>query len=252
VWHTPGTGPARQAAARDLTPIGQVTELTWAPHDDLIAVTGIDMELSVWRLTTDHLERQNQYEPATAAVARWSPDGTKLAIADSLSEDVHVLGPDGEPTTTLTTGLYGAEELYWSPDSNHLAATTVISQGLAWLWDVRTGDLRHSTKLSGPTGIVVDTSLAWSPDNTNAVVAADGRLLVLSVDGTQKALRGPDRADEVARWTTDGIQVISSPPDRTYFQVSWATPAGIWRTTTLEITPWRIATSIDLTGTAAL
>lgn len=115
----------------DSVPAGQhvqnVTELTWAPYDDLIAVTGIDMELSVWRLTSDHLERQNQYEPA--AVARWSPDGTKLAIADSLSEDVHVLGSDGEPTTTLATGLYGVEELYWSPDIEHLAATTVNQPG---------------------------------------------------------------------------------------------------------------------------
>ncbi|MFI7680611.1 hypothetical protein [Actinophytocola sp. NPDC049390] len=119
---------------------------------------------------------------------------------------------------------------------------------MAWLWDVRTGDLRHSTTLSGPTGIVIDTTLAWSPDNTKRGRrrgrAAAGPLRRRDTEGTARP--GPGRR---GRWTTDGIQVVSSPPDRTYFQVSWATPAGTWRTTTLELTPWRIATSIDLTGT---
>jgi hypothetical protein len=147
----------------------------------------------VWRLATDRLEQEDQYEPVKAETARWSPTGRQLAVTNSSTEDVLVLGPDGKSAATLKTGLYAAQELYWSPNGEHLAATTTTGGGVAWLWDVRTGDLRHSTTLSGTTGIVIHTTLAWSPDNTNAVVAADGRLLVLSVDGTQKALRGPDR-----------------------------------------------------------
>jgi WD40 repeat protein len=250
VWRVPTTGPAREIASEKATSGNLGVRLSWSARGDLIAVSGLSRELSVWHQLPDRLERRFDDLPTDTVDAQWSPDGTRLAVSTYRDPGVLVLGPDGKPVPGLALDgePWGVEHLYWSPDSSLLAATTVSGQGTAWMWDAATGELHQSATLAGPAGYVSsDLSLAWSPDNAQAVVGTGGRFLVLSVDGDRQALHSPDRAGVVARWAADGIQVVSAERYRTRVRVSWTNTTGTWHTTTFEVTPWRVATSIDLT-----
>jgi len=193
---------------------GQVSHLDWSPDGTAIAVTHVGSS-RIWLVPVDGRSPRVLHDagPRVAFAreredegARWSPDGSRIAVvAHRLAgESLLVIPVDGgEPPVELGGGsLVG-----WSPDGQRLAYTR--AGGLANQLVVATpsgGDLRVIASITGSI-----RGLTWAPDGTQVAYVADGNpypglagqvvAAPVSGDGAPVVL---NRASRDVEYTTSG------------------------------------------------
>lgn len=152
-----------------------------------------------------------------------NPQGTLLAVAD---ESKVVTLFDLETGNPLNQHLIGAGDLFdeggvhYSSDGNHIA---VSSFSFVWLFDGRTGILRHEI----PTG---SDDVAFSPDGTLLYVLADDVITVYDSNSgtpTQSATVGaPDdgRAASRLEVKADGTLVLLIPDESYNYYLTTLSP----------------------------
>ena len=149
----------------------------------------------------------------------WSPDGTLIAYANTITNASSLLDPvvvrvaDGLRTPLTSTPLDGVSVPRWSPDGTQLAFTTFIGAvkhiGIITVDGARLRDLGSGDDHAEEP--------AWSPDGTSIAVAFDvvspdstlnpGGIAIHAADGgSRRELRLPDvqSLSEPPTWSSEG------------------------------------------------
>jgi WD40 repeat protein len=197
-----------------------VTDLVFAPDEDILATMSFDDTVRLWRAGDGTLLRTlaSQERPGYELVdIAFSPDGALLALATSgvtelwrVSDGTLFQTLKGQPRHTFT--------IAFSPDGDTLAEGA--SSGTIWLWRVRDGALLR--KLKGHTKWITD--VAFSPDGA---VLASG-----SGDGTVRLWRVGDGkllyTLEGHTWEVDSVAF--APDGRTLASAGLDRTVRLWRT----------------------
>jgi WD40 repeat protein len=183
-------------------PTGAVRIPSFSPDGSLLAAPFVDEGIvRVWNLETRELVLElPDLEPKESTA--FSADGRRLAVTSWSAAVVVVDVASGHVVMELDTGG-DALDVDWSPDGRWIA--TGSADGIAQIWDARTGALRH--RLLGHTDEV--RTVDWSRDPS--------RLVTGGADGFAKVWRIEDDAtQEIFSFSTGGggIYATFSPDGR--------------------------------------
>jgi WD40 repeat protein len=187
IWRA-SDGQVLAALLPPTSPAG-VWSLAWSLDSQYLAVAW-GGRVSIWKaqVVNDfslwHQQRvllissDSSFWPTRVA---WSPDGTRLAVGDSVG-GLHLWNP----STGQMLGVLQATQSNpyanpaWSPDGTRIVALDVTAAGAKYaIWDAATG---KAMLLPSPNGIPVSggwsgpsnsMALGWSPDGTT-IAASDG------------------------------------------------------------------------------
>ncbi|MFL6428815.1 MAG: winged helix-turn-helix domain-containing protein [Acidobacteriaceae bacterium] len=117
----------------------------------------------LWRSRVDGSEKiQLTFPPMTAAMPRWSPDGTQIAFNATLPGEIwniYLVSGAGGSAEHLLSSNQGRFDVDWSPDGKSLVfGTTFDPTGSIYILDLSS---RHVSTLPGSKGLF---SPHWSPD----------------------------------------------------------------------------------------
>ena len=147
---------------------------------------------SVWVVNSDGSGRQQVSSDGRGP--QWSPDGTRLAFADS--DGYRVLNPDG--TVSQSLGGPGSAELTWSPDGTKIAYVSSLSSHLVF---ANADGTRLWPSYSGP-----GTSVRWSPDSARVTFQRSYGFWVMNADGTNLRQLNTE-AGSPPVWSPDGTRL---------------------------------------------
>lgn len=144
-----------------------------------------------------------------ADVARWSPDGKRIAFIRTTAEfGVYVVDADGSNLTRIAPG--GFVDLTWSPDAKTLALAS--SQGYIAVQNL-------TVYSETPLRLADGASPDWSPDGKKIVfVAGASALRVMNADGSGVVqILPPDVSADITvwavRWSPDGTRIAFTKCD---------------------------------------
>jgi WD40 repeat protein len=185
----------------------------------------------VWDTGTGKLLSQlndpmQQHRPDKVA---WSPDGKRIASADSLNMQKPVIwdAQSGKVLFTLQAETGKLKplwlELAWSPDGKKLAAVGSLwhrdsgrDEGMIMIWDTDTGQQEHLL-MAGMNGYRLWT-LAWSPDNRFIASGTTGSEIfvwnVVNDSPIAKLMGHRDIIDRLA-WSPESNRLASVARDGT-------------------------------------
>lgn len=132
---------------------------------------------NVTPLTADTL---NQLWPV------WSPDGSKIAFVSTQPNDhtynIYVMDSDGQNRKQLTHDSLGAVQPSWSPDGTRIAFSAEISSTNINIFTMASdgSDVRQLTHNAEE-----DESPTWSPGGGRIAYCVDGKIYVMTSDGSQ-------------------------------------------------------------------
>lgn len=169
--------------ALNLAGLTGLTQLSWSPSGDRLAVTGTKS----WLLRPDGSDLREIPGEAT-----WSSDGKTLAVA---TPDGQLLVGRADASDLHAIGAFPMQ-LTWSPDASRFA---FVRDGNVWTATRDGSDLHDVTSL--PLGGAADVS--WSPDGR--LLAVDGRhgLWLVAPDGSgRRWIRlGPGDSINAMKWS---------------------------------------------------
>ena len=185
----------------------------------------------VWDASTGKLLAQllDPYQQHTPDQVAWSPDGKRLATADSLNMQPRVIwdSQTGQILLTLQVKTGWLNPLWlglaWSPDGNKLAAVGSLrdpaagtDEGVILIWDAKTGQ-QQKLLTTGMNGYRLWT-VAWSPDGRFLACGTTGSDLfvwnMLNDTPLVRLLGHRDIIDRLA-WSPDRNQLASVARDGT-------------------------------------
>jgi dipeptidyl aminopeptidase/acylaminoacyl peptidase len=138
----------------------------------------------------------------------WSPDGSKLAVANG---EIVVMNADGSGRTNLTNHRGDSDSPSWSHDGRQIAFITSNGDGNAGVFVVNV-DGSALTRLTYPEReATIDATPAWSPDDSRIAFMRNGFIYVMNADGSAVA-RVTDHAlgiisDMQPAWSPDGRKI---------------------------------------------
>lgn len=203
--------------------VSYLTSLAWSPDSRQIALT-VDYRLVIWELGSGFSYiSEDEY---SAISAKWSPDGSKLAI---LSPDGSIEILDGTSFASLTTiprpevvpiRLFyepTSQILEWSPDSSQLAYfgnDFAVKDSMLIVLDASTGSA-VSTKNFMDNNI---WGIHWNP--ANAFLAVAGTDFTIQLWDTQthqisEILKAHTDVVTSMDWSLNGNYLASASRDRT-------------------------------------
>ena len=137
-----------------------VTALALSPDNQTLASVGADTTIHLWNIHTGEHKIEFMGHTYPVVSLAFSPDGNILASGSFKEIRLWNLTTEQPPRASV---LHGHRDmittLVFSPDSKILASTSFYGRIL--LWDMDTGQLRHS--LAAHTDSIL--ALAFSPDN---------------------------------------------------------------------------------------
>ncbi len=166
--------------------LAPVRSIAWHPTSESFATASMDGTIRTWGIDgTPGIVIEGHEAPVNTIA--WNPEGTVLAAGDD-NRVVRLWKADGQPGPILEGHHGGMTRVRWSPDGKWLASSSMgliptepgqqaIATVRLWKADGTPGPtLRgHSRSIRG---------LAWSPDSTQLITAAEDRQILLwSVDG---------------------------------------------------------------------
>jgi len=201
-----------------------------------------DSDYTLWRSKADGSERlQLTFPPLMAALAHWSPDGSKIAFSATSAGNgwsVYVISRDGGATERVPSDAnWWATDPTWSSDGKKLAfgfvQQTPPQQSSIQLFDLNTHQV---STLPGSDGIY---GPRWSPDGRYIIaLAADGNSLQLydSQKSSWKKLDTPGL-------DTFGYLTWSPDSSYVYFDLAVSKSNGFYR---LRAGDWKLEKVADL------
>jgi WD40 repeat protein len=157
-------------------------------------------ELDVWDANKGSLlQRLTDF---TMRQITWSPDGSKIAGADTSNRVIMVDASSGNTVQQFSGHSNLITQIVWRPDSQALAISS--ADGTVRMWDVATGAQLEQFTSAEPVYAV-----AWSPDGSQLVYGGGGATPVfVSVPGvptptSTPQTTAPDDIETVA-WSPDG------------------------------------------------
>jgi dipeptidyl aminopeptidase/acylaminoacyl peptidase len=122
----------------------------------------------------------------------WSPDGTKILLANS---DVWTIRPDGTGLTEIAVGATSKQHPDWSPDGTQFTAPVPnLTEDIFGMHccdiGVHDADGSNVRRLTNTPEQSEDLP-AWSPDGTRIVFQSHGEIGVIRPDGTDRMTVGP-------------------------------------------------------------
>ncbi len=204
LWRLPGREPLVLSGHA-----GAVTQVAFAPGDELVATLSADRTVRLWDPASGELVRVLEPKgPPTDRIA-WSPDGSRLAVGGQGGE-VRFLDPRGEePERVLAAHEAPVVAMAWTPG---LLVTGALD-GIVRLWDPATLEWRGA--LEGHAGTV--RVLAFSPDGQLiATGSADRTVRVWTRSGRVLAtLEGHEDHVTALSWHPGSGRLASSSFDTT-------------------------------------
>ena len=149
--------------------------------------------------------------PANDTHPVWSPDHTRIAFSSDRDGnwEIYVMNADGSGLLNLTQNPALDDYPSWSPDGKQIAFDSNRSSGNQYHYDLffMNADGSEQTKLTSEgKDILVDGTIAWSPDGTRIAVlenyGGEHAIILMNPDGSG-AVRIPFIASSVA-WSPDG------------------------------------------------
>ncbi|GEM_PF-1080689 len=154
----------------------------------------------------------------SAVSPTWSPDGTRIAFADTrngnppfLDLDLYIMNADGSDITPLLVEDTMQDNPAWSPDGNRIAFSTILRVGgLNREIFVINPDGSNLTRITNVLGY--DDEPAWSPDSSKIVFNSnrdgDDDIYMMNADGTNMVqLTNDPSYDFAPAWSPDGTQI---------------------------------------------
>ena len=183
-----------------VTPDGRFLSFTnWETGDVAIR----DLTTGQNRLITDNHDPYRYIEPSVP-----SPDSKSIAYAGEINDsfDLYVVGIDGsKPRVLNTTGIPVA----WTPDSRHLLAEFVKSDGNSDMMLLTVAD--GSAKLLKEKGKGLPSDGDFSPDGRYIAWSTREGISLFELQTGIESLLIPDQSNHrVLGWTPDGKYVMFS------------------------------------------
>lgn len=168
-------------------------------------------EFDIWVTDLEGTLSRLTDSPGADGLARWSPDGQRIAFVASRDGncEVYVMHADGTWQTNLTNS--DADDMYptWSPDGSEIAFTR---DGQLWVMELESGIARQLT-----TGSMHHNYPDWSPDGKELVFAGGSDApgpgvvhevyVVSSEGGEPRVLTDMDELLVSPRWSPDGSHI---------------------------------------------
>jgi dipeptidyl aminopeptidase/acylaminoacyl peptidase len=141
-------------------------------------------ERALWRSRIDGTDRlQLTYPPASAALPRWSPDGSQIVYSAALPGKVYkmfLVSAQGGDSEELLGEDQAQLDASWSPDGSRIAFGRQVDTSI-YILDLKT---RRVSTVPGSDGLF---SPRWSPDGGYlSANSADSKRLMLFDFKTQK------------------------------------------------------------------
>jgi WD40 repeat protein len=213
IWNADGA--AGPVCYEHLSP---VTHVDWSPDGKRIAS-------STWAFKPDGREREYHTDvriwtpdghagpvlkgKSPNAGMRWSPDGTRIAVADE-REGMVIWDPTRDTTTrpdVRVDTVTSQPPVAWSPDGSQIV---LGSDGRLMLVDVATG----SSRVSHPRtqGLPYQSQADWSSDGAHIAILASNHIEIRQPDGKpvhtfRHTFESLDVRGQIA-WSPDGKQFI--------------------------------------------
>jgi Tol biopolymer transport system component len=136
----------------------------------------------------------------------YSPDGTRIAYAETPAGNVWVANADGSDLIQVATNHF-LSPLVWSPDGTRIA---YISGSYSTGFAVSVGKADGSGSIVVSQDASSDAPPSWSPDGTELAFTTtnDTDIAVANVDGSGRRLLIQDATQDMApSWSPDGSRI---------------------------------------------
>jgi Tol biopolymer transport system component len=162
----------------------------------------------------------------------WSPDGTKLALAQAVGgyfgvPAIYTVNADGSNPVRITSANGQESHPAWSPDGRKLVFERVVDDSTCDEFvecgqDIFTIDVNGSNERRLTDNDTFDLNPVWSPDGTKIAFSryergscvnyeCDYDIFTMNADGTgQVNLTHNDEANFAPDWSPDGKQIVFS------------------------------------------
>jgi tetratricopeptide (TPR) repeat protein/Tol biopolymer transport system component len=205
-----------------------VGRMEWSPDGSLVAKASVDGRHTVVEIleaaTGKSMQTFHTWLSKVAGMT-WSPDGSRLVLWRSVSENevgLEVWDINSRHVWRWSRSR-SINSIAWSPDGRELAFAgggeqsdggTLLFAGWVYVLDASTGVVR--LKVRHGDGRVYATSVAWSPNGTRLASGNKIGLLILwDAASGKEVTRNEVHRDQIASldWSPDGLRLASAATD---------------------------------------
>ncbi|GGO39754.1 hypothetical protein GCM10012286_16910 [Streptomyces lasiicapitis] len=191
---------------------GCVTSVGWSRSGTHLVTGSADGTVNIWDVAQGRVSATTHSGQEVGGAA-FSPDGTRIAVADHSGHAFLWRPPEVTADTFLDGHREAVTSLAWSPDGTRIATTS--RDGTSRIWDASDG--RELMTLNAP-GRYWLGGAAWSPDGRYlATSATDKAFRVWDVERGEPVATIEGHTDYVWRiaWSPDGRRIATGSRDRT-------------------------------------
>jgi uncharacterized protein (TIGR03437 family) len=169
---------------RQLTAAGDEDGTTWSPDGTRVAFYRFSDGIFI--INADGTGERNilrQFTGRIGVTLKWSPDGTKLLIAEDQLDGLYVFNIDGSGVTRLTTATSANpnDQPDWSPDGTKIVFVSRRDNPNGELYLIN-ADGSGLVRLTNNNES--ERYPAWSPDGKKIAYGGGGDIVIINADGT--------------------------------------------------------------------
>jgi dipeptidyl aminopeptidase/acylaminoacyl peptidase len=210
-----------------LSPIIELTTISWSPDGKKIAVARVDSAVQIWDVESSHLLQTITNEGQRVDSISWRSNNQQIATIINATGRLDVWNVENG---SLVTTLWGDAQpdmrslVRWSPDGQLLASLAVNNEPVSVkIWKVSENNFSYL----GDSVKASFYDMSWSPNSNQLAVAnIQGVYLINSFEasGFKGRMLGQPNLSLSIAWNADGTRIVSSDGSQLYvFDVSTGT-----------------------------